>query len=416
MTVRSVGGGVSGWVIVVVSFIALALTFAARSSVGVLMPIWEQELDWGRTLTSGGSSLVLAMMAVSSPLAGNLMDRYGPRPVFATGLALLGGAILVTSTISEEWQFLVIFGLVGGLGFGALSLLLASTAVAIYFVENRGLASGIAMSGSTGGQLPTLILLSILITSIGWRAAYVVFGMLLLLLVPVSLALIRRRPDPSPDQISGIDGIKDSLPGKLRYLCRDRTFLLLLAVFTLCGFTTAGVADVHFVPYAVSVGYPLTDSTSAYGVHGVFNLVGLLLAGFFADHLHRPKLLASIYALRGLSFVLLLFISADIKLMYLFAAIFGLLNFSVLPLVASLVAANIGVRIMGLTMGLVFAGHSLGGALGAFLGGYIYDAFDNYVWLWILSSGLSFAAAIFSIFVLETRGGASTMRPAPATA
>ena len=413
MTVRSANGGVYGWVVVAIAFVALALTFAARSSVGVLMPIWEQELDWGRTLTSGGSSLVLAMMAVSSPLAGNLMDRYGPRPVFATGLALLGGAILVTSTISEEWQFLIIFGLIGGLGFGALSLPLVSTAVAIYFTKNRGLASGIAMSGSTGGQLPTLILLSVLITSIGWRGAYVVFGLLLILLVPVSLALIRRCPDPVPVHEAGV---KDSLSGKLRYLCRDRTFLLLLAAFTLCGFTTSGVADVHFVPYAVSVGYPLTDSTSAYGVHGVFNLVGLLLAGFFADYLHRPKLLASIYALRGLSFVLLLFISADIKLMYLFAAIFGLLNFSVLPLVASLVAANIGVRIMGLTMGLVFAGHSLGGALGAFLGGYIYDAFDNYVWLWILSGGLSFAAAIFSIFVLETRGGASAMRPAPATA
>ncbi len=416
MTVRSVDGGVSGWVIVVVSFVALALTFAARSSVGVLMPIWEQELGWGRTLTSSGSALVLGMMAVSSPLAGNLMDRYGPRPIFATGLVLLGGAILATSTVSQEWQFLVIFGLVGGLGFGALSLPLASTAVAIYFAENRGLASGIAMSGSTGGQLPTLILLSILITSIGWRAAYVVFGMLLLLLVPVSLALIRRRPDPSPDQISGIDGIKDSLPGKLRYLCRDRTFLLLLAVFTLCGFTTAGVADVHFVPYAVSVGYPLTESTSAYGVHGVFNLVGLLLAGFFADYLHRPKLLASIYALRGLSFVLLLYISVDIKLMYLFAAVFGLLNFSVLPLIANLVATNIGIRIMGLTMGLIFAGHSLGGAMGAFLGGYFYDAFGNYTWLWVLSGGLSVIAAIFSIFVIETRGDSRAIPTATAAA
>jgi predicted MFS family arabinose efflux permease len=310
----------------------------------------------------------------------------------------------------------VIFGLIGGLGFGALSLPLASTAVAIYFAKNRGLASGLAMSGSTGGQLPTLILLSILITSIGWRGAYVVFGMLLLLLVPVSLALIRRRPDPSPDQISGIDGIKDSLSGKLRYLSSDRTFLLLLAVFTLCGFTTAGVADVHFVPYAVSVGYPLSESTSAYGVHGVFNLVGLLLAGFFADRLHRPKLLASIYALRGLSFVLLLYISVDIKLMYLFAAVFGLLNFSVLPLVANLVATNIGIRIMGLTMGLVFAGHSLGGAMGAFLGGYIYDAFGNYTWLWVLSGGLSVIAAIFSIFVIESRGDSRAIPSATAVA
>jgi MFS family permease len=416
VTVKTADGGVNGWVVVAISFVALALTFAARSSVGVLMPIWEQELGWGRTLTSTGSALVLMMMAVSSPLAGNLMDRYGPRPVFTCGLLLLGGAILGTSTVTQEWQFLLIFGFIGGLGFGALSLPLASTAVAIFFTKNRGLASGIAMSGSTGGQLPTLILLSILIASIGWRGAYVVFGLLLLALVPVSLALIRRRPAPTFEQLSDADRIQDSLSGKLRYLSRDRTFLLLLATFTLCGFTTAGVADVHFVPYAVSVGFPLSDATSAYGVHGVFNLIGLLLAGFFADHLHRPRLLASIYALRSLSFVLLLFISADIKLMYLFTAVFGLLNFSVLPLVANLVATNIGVRIMGLTMGLVFAGHSLGGALGAFMGGYFYDAFGTYTWLWVLSAGLSVAAAIFSIFVIETRDGPQAMPAATATA
>ncbi len=416
MTVRSPDGGVHGWIIVAISFVALALTFAARSSVGVLMPVWEQELDWGRTLTSSGSSLVLAMMAVSSPLAGNLMDRYGPRPVFACGLVLLGGAILATSAVTQEWQFLVVFGLIGGLGFGALSLPLASTAIAIYFTRNRGLASGIAMSGSTGGQLPTLILLSVLITSMGWRGAYVIFGLLLLSLVPVSLALIPRRPDVPPDQRSDIGGVQDSLSGKLRYLSRDRTFLLLLGAFTLCGFTTAGVADVHFIPYAVSVGFALTDATSAYAVHGLFNLVGLLLAGYFADYLHRPKLLASIYVLRGLSFVLLLYISADIKLMYLFAAIFGLLNFSVLPLVANLVASNIGVRIMGLTMGLVFAGHSLGGAIGAFLGGYLYDSLGSYTLLWVLSGGLSFAAAVFSIFVVETRGGARGIPTVAATA
>jgi MFS family permease len=412
VTERPSGGGLHGWVVVAMLFFALALTFTARSSVGVLMPVWEQELGWGRTLISSGSSLVLAMMALSSPLAGNLMDRYGPSPVFAVGLALLGGAIIATSAVREEWQFLVVFGLAGGLGFGAVSLPLVSTAVAVYFTRNRGLASGIAMSGSTGGQLPTLLLLGILVTSIGWRGAYITFGLLLIFLAPVSLALIRRRSNAQPDRKSDIPDVAPaqmSLLEKLKFLCRDRTFLLLIGAFTLCGFTTAGVIDVHFIPYAVSVGYPLVDSTAAYGVHGLFNLIGLLLAGFLADHLRRPRLLSLIYVIRALSFILLLYISVDIKLMYLFAAIFGLLNFSVLPLVASLVATNIGVRIMGLTMGLVFAGHSIGGAIGAFLGGYFYDLFGDYELLWMLSAGLSAAAAVFSILIVETRGRAGAI-------
>jgi len=51
----------AGWLIVALCFVALALTYSARSSIGVLMSIWEQELGWSRTLTSSGSSLVLAV-------------------------------------------------------------------------------------------------------------------------------------------------------------------------------------------------------------------------------------------------------------------------------------------------------------------------------------------------------------------
>lgn len=381
----------------------------------MLIPVWEHDLGWARTLTSSGSSLVLAIMALSSPFAGNLLDRYGPRPVLAGGLILLGGAILATSQVDREWQFLVLFGLVGGFGYGALSLPLVSTAVALYFDRNRGIATGIAMSGSTGGQLPVLVLLGFMITTIGWRGAYVVFGAALLLLVPVTLAMVRRRQDNAAPEPSR-DGTRDTLARKLRFLGRDRTFLLLLGAFTLCGFTTSGVIDVHFVPYAVESGYSLVDGTAAYGVHGLFNMFGLLLAGFLSDHTNRPRLLAGIFFVRSLSFILLLFVARDISLIYVFAAIFGLLNFSVLPLVASIVASQIGVRIMGLTMGLLFGGHSLGGAVGALIGGYFYDSMGSYHWVWILSVGLAFAAGVFAILIPETRADERGPAAAPSPA
>ena len=75
-------------------------------------------------------------------------------------------------------------------------------------------------------------------------------------------------------------------------------------------------------------------------------------------------------------------------------------------------ATHIGLRIMGLTMGLLFAFHSVGGALGSFIGGWMFDAFAQYDWMWILSFGLSLSAAFLSLFIPETRGRAMT--PAPA--
>jgi len=404
-----------GWGVVATSFFALALVFSARSSVGVLMPTWELELGWARTLTSSGGSVVLAVMGVVSPLAGNLIDRYGPRWVFAGGLAVLGVAIIATSLISEEWQFLILFGLVGGFGYGALSVPLVSAAVAGYFERGRGLVTSIAISGSTGGQLPLLPLLAVLVTGIGWRDTYALLGGVLLLLAPVTLVLIRRRSASTRTADSGNHGAR-TLGAKLRFLFRDRTFLLLLGTFVLCGFTTAGVADVHFVPYAVASGYTLVDSTAAYGVHGLFNMLGLLLAGWLSDHINRPRLLAAIYFVRAWSFVLLLFIGYDVTLMFVFTAVFGLLNFSVLPIIASIVASHIGVRIMGLTMGLLFGGHSLGAAVGALAGGYVYDLTGDYFWLWIVSGVLAFVAAVFSFLVHEVDRDRRTAVPATAIA
>ena len=403
-----------GWLIVVLTFTALALTFSSRSSVGVLMTSWEEELGWARTLSSTGSSLVLAMMAIASPLAGNLMDRFGPAYVLSSGLLIVGGAILLTSFVSEEWQFLVLFGVIGGLGYGAVSLPLVSTAIALYFTAHRGLATGIALSGSTGGQLPVMTLLGVMVTTIGWRGTYEIYGIVLIGLAALTLVLVRRRPirrEPVPEgETQSADSL--SFGQKLAFLGRNRTFLLLLAGFTMCGFTTAGVIDVHFVPYAVSCGFSLVDSTAAYGVHGFVNMAGLILFAWMADHVHRPRLLASMYFARALTFVLLMYVSADISLLFVFAAIFGLINFATLPVIANIVATHVGVRIMGLTMGLIFGGHSLGAAFGAFLGGYIFDLMAKYDWVWIISLVLAFAAAFLSILIPETRDGRPVRRAA----
>ena len=79
--------------------------------------------------------------------------------------------------------------------------------------------------------------------------------------------------------------------------------ILLLGGFTICGFTTAGVIEVHFQPYAVSCGFLPTEGATAYGVHGLFNMLGVIMFGFLADRLNRPMLLGAIYLIRATLFV-----------------------------------------------------------------------------------------------------------------
>ena len=98
-----------GWLVVAFIWIALSVVFSARSALGLMMPEWEKELGWARTFVSTGGSIVLVIMAIVSPVAGNLLDRIGPRLVVTTALAAVGAAILATSAMSTQWQFIVLF-------------------------------------------------------------------------------------------------------------------------------------------------------------------------------------------------------------------------------------------------------------------------------------------------------------------
>ena len=392
-----------GWIVVAICFAATAFTFGARSSVSMMLPIWQEELGWSRSQAATGASIVLAIMALGSPIAGNLMDRYGARLVIATGLAALAFGVGATSFVSDPTFYYLLFGVIGGVGWAFVSIPMVTAAVSGYFERMRGLAIGIAISGASGGQLPILSGLGILIAAIGWRASYQVLALVVAALALLVLLWFKpplgERRSSQPSEVDDAD----TLGNRLKFLLVNRTFLLLLGAFTLCGFTTAGVIDVYFIPYAMACGFTLVEGSVAYGAHGLGNLAGVVLFSWMADHVHRPRLLASMFFLRALTFVLLLFIAADISVMFTFAVIFGILNFATFPVIANIVATHISVRIIGLTLGLLFGGHSLGAAVGVSIGGWMFELTAQYGWIWWLSVVLAALAGIFAILVREIR-------------
>jgi predicted MFS family arabinose efflux permease len=132
-----------------------------------------------------------------------------------------------------------------------------------------------------------------------------------------------------------------------------------------------------------------------------FNVVGMLLSGWLTDRVNRPMLLGGVYFIRALVFILLVYVGADISLLFLFAVIFGTLDFATVPPTAGIVATHLGVRTMGFSMGVLFAGHSVGAAAGAFLGGWFYDLYARYDGVWLLGLGLAMVAAVLSWSIRE---------------
>ena len=400
---QTASGSLQGWLLVAVSFVALSVAFSTRATLGLVMPVWAGEFGWSRGFMSSGGALALVVVALLAPVAGNLADRHGPRPLLTAGLLAVGAGMALISVMDQPWQFLLGFGGLAAFGFGTVAIQVVATAVSLVFERNRGLAVGIATAGSTAGQLLVIPLLALVLQSTGWRACFAVLAAATVLLAPVAWRLTRAAA-PSGEHRAA------EPPGRrLAFLLGNPVFHALFWSFAICGFTTTGVIETHLLPYTVACGYPPLSGAEAYGLLSAFNMLGMVAAGRLTDRISRPLLLGTIYLMRALAFVLLLFIADDGALLALFAVMFGVFDFSTVPPTASLVASHLGLRIMGLAMGLIAAGHALGAAAGAFLGGWLFDRTGRYDVIWFGSTALAVAAALLVWAVIDeprNRGGA----------
>ena len=169
--------------------------------------------SWGRG--------VLVLMAISSPVAGNLIDRYGPRALCTAGLVCLGIGVFAVTVSTEAWHLIVAYGGLVGIGAGAIAMPMVSAAVAIYFKSNQGLASGIGFSGATGGQLFAMPALGVLVTSIGWRGTYVTMGAAILIFAAAVWLMLR---GGKPREVVQHTVVRHSLGARLKILGTSSTF------------------------------------------------------------------------------------------------------------------------------------------------------------------------------------------------
>ncbi|TPW29197.1 MFS transporter [Martelella alba] len=393
---RQSGG--NPWIVVILGFATLAFSFSVRGSLSLAMPLWQVDFGWSRSTISAIAAMAMIVMALVAPFAGGLADRYGARGLLAAGLGAIGiGMALVTMAVPGVSAYLLPVGFAGiaAIGFGSIAQHVVSAAVAQRFDENRGLATGIATSGSTAGQLALMPLLAALMAGGDWQRPFMMLAIGCFILVPVTLLLLRRPARPAPARRNAVETAtaSHSLGRRIANLFLNPVFHALLWSFAICGFTSTGVIETHLMPYASACGFGPIPSATAYGILSGVNLIGMITAGYLADRMHRPLLLAIIYLMRALSFVLLIYISDNYALLLIFSVMFGFFDYSTVPVLASYVASRLGVGMLGLVMGLLSAGHALGAAAGAWAGGLFFDSYGSYTAVWLMALAFALLAA-----------------------
>lgn len=377
------------WIVAVATFLTMIGAAGFRSAPGVFMPALHDEFGWDMGIMSLAVSINLVLYGLAAPFSAALMERFGIRRIAAIALVLIAAGAILPIWMTAQWQLLVCWGLLIGLGTGSVSMALVATITGRWFVARRGLVTGVLTAAAATGQLIFLPVMATLLTHHGWRSATLVIGCAALLIVPVVLIFLRDRPAGLAVTAYGETPEHQAFPPApaspalamttLRDAVRDRTFLLLAATFAICGASTNGLVGTHFIPAAMDHGMAETAAASLLALVGVFDIVGTIFSGWLTDRFDPRLLLATYYGLRGLSLFALpaLFGDSMHPSMLVFVLFYGLDWVATVPPTMALCRSAFGSR-APIVFGWVFACHQLGAATAATVAGAIRDDMGTY--------------------------------------
>jgi MFS family permease len=381
-----------GWVVAGVTFLVLLAAAGFRSTVGVFVVPLEDEFGWGRDQVAGAIAVNLIFYGLAAPFATAFAERVGVRRVMIAGLAAVGGGAALTVLMTSLWQLNAIWGVVIGTATGAVSIPLSAIVATRWFHARRGLVTGLLTASFATGNLIFLPLLAWITDTYGWRWAAGVVAIAAGAIIPVVVVFMRERPEdlnllpygadhaapvPAPDPV----GNPFMTPLRvLRDAVRVRDFWLLAGTFFVCGWTTNGAVQSHFIPAAHDHAIPEVTAASLLAVIGVFDIVGSTASGWLTDRTDPRRLLFVYYSLRGTSLAALPFLLDGANLpLVAFAVIYGLDWVATVPPTIALTHEAFGREQAPVVFGWVFCAHMLGGALAAWLAGAFREAFGDYL-------------------------------------
>ena len=393
------------WTVAAVTLGALVAAAAFRSSTGVLIEPIESEFGWTRATTSGAVSLNLVLYGLAAPFAAPVMERFGPRRVVTLSLLLVGLASLATTFMTAPWQLWLLWGFVIGIGTGAMALVFGAIVANRWFHTHRGLVMGVFSAANATGQLIFLPAIAWAAEHHGWRsAAYVTVGLALLMSLLIWLFLGDQPADRGMLPYGVAEGYAVEAPPAttespalaairvLRQSSRSWAFWALVLTFWVCGWSTNGLIQTHFIPAAHDHGMAQTTAAGLLALVGIFDVLGTVASGWLTDRMDSRVLLAIYYGGRGLS---LLAIDAVLAPnvepgMWVFIVFYGLDWVATVPPTVALCRRHFGIKDSGMVFGWVFCAHMVGAGIGASIAGWIRTASGSYHSAWLLAAALCF--------------------------
>jgi MFS family permease len=439
-----------GWVVVAACFLITAPVMPLMlPAFGVFQVPILNEFHWDRGDFAIALFIHMVFSGLAAPVAGGLIDRFGPRRVMPIGALMTALALILMSRSAALWHFYVAFGLMAAAGSSLIQIVPLTTLVSNWFARHRGMAIGIVSAGSGAGQLALLPLIKLLVDDIGWRHTYLLFG-LVILVIPTTLVLLflHTRPEDRGLSIEDESGWRrgrdeagaktetgggeaeqdnrgggrtevvilnkewaevDWTLGKASRTFRFWAMALVMMIFA------AGMllVTVQLVAYLGDKGYGPIVVTSVLFFQGVLNMIGDFFGGFLCDRIGREKTFTLSLLTFCVSIVFLNLVGASVNpaLVAVFTLFYGIGQGMATPALMISVSDLFQGKHFGSILGVIVLGGYISGGIGAWLSGRLFDLTGGYQ-VNFLISGLAMLTSVALIWKARP-GGVRQVRRLP---
>jgi predicted MFS family arabinose efflux permease len=409
-----------GWVVVATTFLTMLVTAGAVGAPGVLLLPLQREFGWSTAAISASMATRLLLFGLMGPFAAAFINRYGVRKVTLSALCLIALGLALSLRVTHIWQLILLWGVLVGLGTGLTALVLAATISTRWFNSRRGLIVGLLTASSATGQLIFLPLLASMAARSGWRSAIALVCAVLAAAAVLVWLFMRDRPaDLGLTPFGPADSADTPPPPRgpemkstpiaaalqsLRDAARTRTFWILFSTFFICGASTNGLIQTHFIPFCSDNGLAEVAAAGVLATIGAFDFFGTIASGWLSDRYSPSRLLFWYYGLRGLSLIYLPFAEFSYGGLSVFALFYGLDWIATVPPTVQITVKVFGRDKANLVFGWVFAGHQLGAASAALGAGLSRTLLATYIPAFMAAGALCIVAAGLTLRLSPPRG------------
>ena len=305
-------------------------------------------------------SITSFALAFSTLFAGKLQDKLGIRKLISIAGIIMGAGLILTSKVTSISMLYIMAGLIVGAADGIAYITILSNCIK-WFPEKKGLISGISVGAYGAGSLIFKYINASLISSKGVSAAFLYWGIIVMVLVFTGAQLLKDAP---VEKVSVNNSANENNFTVRQMLKTRQSYLLFIVFFTAC------MSGLYLIGIVKDIGVQLAGlspevAANAVAMVAIFNTSGRIILGALSDKVGRLKVVLFTLTVTAMAVFILSFVNLNFGIF--FACVAGIAfcfggNITVFP---AIVGDFFGLKNHSKNYGIIYQGFGFGALSGS---------------------------------------------------